>query len=473
LHPILEQITQLAPDEKSLAAARQSMAPRLWTECSLSEHAIWGECQGSTTYEVMVDLQRFGYRCSCPSRKRPCRHVLALLLKLAAHPDSIPLGLPPSEVQSWLDKRQQRKPPGDSLPSPAKAPVDEAGRARRAARRSDRVEQGIAQLQRWLEDLIRNGLAGVELQGARFWEEQARRLVDAQAPGLANRVRALREIPASGPNWPQRLLFALGRLELLLEAYGRLADLPDDLQSEIRQQCGWQIGQSELDSHGDCVNDIWLVVAQREEEEDRLRVQRNWLLGVNSVRVGLILQFASGTTPFPALPAQSSRTPGEAQVSSPSHAGRILTNSGMEAWRPGIAFHGTLQFYPGVARLRARVLERGESVPFPAEFPGQTSAGQILDQFSDQLAVHPWLAGSVFILQSATITELRGKWFVRDEAGDGLPLSGQTPWRILTETGGQPADMVLEWNGESADVLSLMQPGPEGQHRFRQIRGQS
>ncbi len=51
----------------------------------------WVECEGMTgTYQVSVrpDAERgFVAECSCPSNKRPCKHALALLLYLAAHPE--------------------------------------------------------------------------------------------------------------------------------------------------------------------------------------------------------------------------------------------------------------------------------------------------------------------------------------------------------------------------------------------------
>ncbi|VTR92319.1 swim zinc finger domain protein : Ankyrin repeat domain protein OS=Wolbachia endosymbiont of Drosophila simulans wHa GN=wHa_02660 PE=4 SV=1: SWIM [Gemmata massiliana] len=51
----------------------------------------WVECKGMTgTYQVSVrpDSERgFVAECSCPSNKKPCKHSIALLLYLAAHPE--------------------------------------------------------------------------------------------------------------------------------------------------------------------------------------------------------------------------------------------------------------------------------------------------------------------------------------------------------------------------------------------------
>ena len=171
-------VSKLAPDEKSLAAARQSAVPRLWKDLGLSLEAVWGRCQGSALYQVRLDLNVFGDSCNCPSRKRPCRHVLALLIMLAESPDIIPNTEMPDWVTEWLEKRRVRQ-AAKAAPAPEAKPVDREAQHKRMARREKRVEGGIEQLQNWLNDLIRDGLASLEGRPPSFWEDQAKRLVDA------------------------------------------------------------------------------------------------------------------------------------------------------------------------------------------------------------------------------------------------------------------------------------------------------
>ncbi len=54
-------------------------------------------------------------------------------------------------------------------------------------------------LEQRLADLSRGGLTGTEQAGYGLWEETAARMVDAQASGLASRVREL------GSGWPERV----------------------------------------------------------------------------------------------------------------------------------------------------------------------------------------------------------------------------------------------------------------------------
>src|SRR5262245_66244673 len=76
------QVVDLAPDDASVTAARRLTNPAIWSETGSTDILVWGKCQGSgrTPYQVSVDLTGPAFRCSCPSRKFPCKHGLALLL---------------------------------------------------------------------------------------------------------------------------------------------------------------------------------------------------------------------------------------------------------------------------------------------------------------------------------------------------------------------------------------------------------
>ena len=74
----------------------------------------------------------------------------------------------------------------------------------------------------------------------------ASRLVDAQAPGLARRVSSLSGLAVSGEHWQSRLLAAMARCQLLIDAYRRIDTLPLGLAAEVRTQIGWTQPQESL-----------------------------------------------------------------------------------------------------------------------------------------------------------------------------------------------------------------------------------
>src|SRR5215212_834263 len=80
-----EQIRTLAPDASAARSGQALGSPRRWIGAGRSDAAAWGLCQGSgsTPYQVTVDLAGPAYRCSCPSRRIPCKHALGLLFLVA------------------------------------------------------------------------------------------------------------------------------------------------------------------------------------------------------------------------------------------------------------------------------------------------------------------------------------------------------------------------------------------------------
>src|SRR5262249_28256072 len=130
---------------------------------------------------------------------------------------------------------------------------------RRIERREALVAQGLDTLDLWTNDLIRNGLAAVETQPTTFWERQAAAMVDAQAPGVATRLRTMAGIPGASSSWPEQLLGQMGRLALLTHAYRRRDALDPSVREDVRQLVGWSLKEDEIAGYGDLVSDDWLV----------------------------------------------------------------------------------------------------------------------------------------------------------------------------------------------------------------------
>ena len=76
--------------------------------------------------------------------------------------------------------------------------ADPAAAERRAARRAERIAAGASELEQRLTDLLCGGIARPNSAGYGAWNEAAARMVDAQAPGLAARVRELGAVASSG-----------------------------------------------------------------------------------------------------------------------------------------------------------------------------------------------------------------------------------------------------------------------------------
>jgi len=95
-----DQILALAPDEASKKAGLGLANMSKWVSKGANELAIWGECQGSGSkpYQAQIDLSNIAFKCSCPSRKFPCKHGIALFLLYARQTASFTVDKQPAWV---------------------------------------------------------------------------------------------------------------------------------------------------------------------------------------------------------------------------------------------------------------------------------------------------------------------------------------------------------------------------------------
>jgi len=338
-------------------------------------------------------------------------------------------GAAPEWVADWLARRQAKSEKKAAQATAVEAkPVDEKAQARRAEQRDTRIRDGLDRIELWMADRVREGLSGLEAQPTGIWSDQAKRLVDAQAPGIAAWVTAWGELIGSKPDWPRRLLAEFGRLELLIQAYRRLDELEPALQSDIRQVVGWNVPQDEVDRTGERVEDTWAVVGQRTEDAERVRVQRSWLIGRRSGHTALFLQFSAGGQPF------------------------------AESIAAGTDEAATLAYYPGAARQRAKFVARA-GVAAAGDLPRGRSIAELLDDAADRWSHQPWTSRFGYVVRQATFVPTDGGCRLRDEAGDALPLTAGDYWKAMALGGGTPTDVAVEWNGESVRPLGMIVDG--------------
>jgi hypothetical protein len=190
-----EQIIALAPDASSAKNGRNLSSAAKWQNPGKNEIAVWGECQGSgkNPYQTAIDLREPAFRCSCPSRKFPCKHALGLFLLFVSQENLFAPENPPDFCAEWLKKRGAQKIKKEvknefELTEEEKEKREKL-KAKRAEEREKKVAEGLRELEIWLKDLVRQGLATAKNQPASYCENMAKRMIDAQAPGAARRKR--------------------------------------------------------------------------------------------------------------------------------------------------------------------------------------------------------------------------------------------------------------------------------------------
>ncbi|MDR3068900.1 MAG: SWIM zinc finger domain-containing protein, partial [Cellulomonas sp.] len=296
----LPAVEALAPDQASLTAASRLNKPTKWSGLAHEDDRWWGEAQGSGShpYRVVVDGGNVGYKCSCPSRKFPCKHALALMWIQATAPASFTDGTRPDWVDDWMGRRRTTSPSTPAKPddgddksisraaaAPSPAPRDPeaeakavAAAARRAAATRATIAAGLDDLDRWIVDQTRTGLAAFTDDALDRCRKIAARLVDAKAANLASRLDEMpsRLLALPTEERPDAAVRELGKIVLLTKAW-RAG--PTEPQAARDVGAAEQRDQVVADASAVRVTGRWEVVGEQiRTRRDNLVSHATWLL---------------------------------------------------------------------------------------------------------------------------------------------------------------------------------------------------
>jgi hypothetical protein len=425
--PTLDHIRGMAPDHVALRGGGDLARGDGWdvvASAALASGArlLWAVFPEARRADIQTKalLPQLRVSCTCNATRFPCRHILALFLRDEAAP--LPAGDPPDWAADWAA--------GLGRAGPFDTPADPATEAQRLAA----LAAGMADLSRWLNDLIRQGLSTLPRHNHRWWAHAADRLVDAYAFEAARDLRELGAISGRSPDWPERILPRLGRLALMAASFRRLEELPLPLRGDLQAAAGWPPRPA-----GDRQPDDWRVLGRRQEVESGQRRLRTWLRGVCSGRWALLPE---------SRPA--SRLEGT-------------------AYTTGALFNGELDFSPAAWPLLARPAVELRLLPGGASDTEEAAAVDVaaaISGFAAARAVNPWLRlypmllRDVFLEPPAPVAA-GDTWRVRDRVGHWLPLPPRFGhgWQLLALSGDRPLTLFGEWDGATLTPLSVAHAG--------------
>lgn len=431
-----EQVYGLAPDYSTQRAGRTLAAATDWSYSGYSNHQLWAEFPDPKhpPAQTALSTNTWHGRCSCNSAKFPCRHLIALLL----HFSEQSVNSTGEETPSWVS---------DCLPEIRSSTTSTPDLSTIHAHRLEVVTQGLLELERWLKDLLQQGLATAAQRSKQFWFDAANRLVDVYAEPLARDVRELATLPGQD-SWPERLLARLGLLYLFIQGFKRFDQLSTATQMDLQLALGWQPEYSPSDTIQQ-ISDHWLVLGRRQETAERQRQQRLWLWGRESGRFALLAE----TPPLKVNQALCLPT--------------------------GMAFEATVGFYPGNWPLFARIM--GEIRP-PTDnmdndwqrpnMSGRCTIEQAIGEYAQARTANPWLRIYPLLLSELQVEREQTGWQIRDEAGSVLPLPPRfnLGWQLLALSAGKPLSLFGEWNGAYLTPISLYRQGQWlDLHRWRAV----
>lgn len=288
------------------------------------------------------------------------------------------------------------------------------------------MEAGVQELERWLIDLMEQGLATIEKLPSKQWDDFAASMVDAKLSGIARKIRLIKQ-HFSTENWPDKIMAELAELFLFTQAFQRFDTLSDPQQRELLTIAGVTI-KKEMVLLQAGVQDHWLVIGQRLSYEEKLQVRRTWLLGEKSQNYALLLDFSWGKQGF--------------------------TNN----WLVGSAIHAEIVYYPAAFPQRALIKKfENSSDPFDG-FTGFADFATFAHAYAEAINANPWLLQFPCLLDQVIPLYDQQRFLVVDQHQKQLNMVAKDldGWKALAISGGHPIKIFGEWNGQTLSLLSAV-----------------
>lgn len=456
----LQVVEDLAPDQSSLGAAKKLLNAANWPMLGQSEahHSIWGQCKGSgaNPYLTMADVVDHGYKCTCPSRKFPCKHVLALLWMYSQHPAQFVVSEPTEWVHEWLSRR--RRPTSETskaaatptasknilatAPIDADAPeLDAQAVQRKLAQQQQRAEQtmvqtqqllidGLQELDLWIQDQIRTGILALNKELRERTRRIASRMVDAKASALASRIDELSSLvrDVATDQQPPLIMQELGCWFLLSKAFQLN---PKDLDAKRALTGAEPRASLPTDTPADAANlrsGRWLCIGEQ----------------LSNRRDGLI-SHSTYLWPLDAQQAPDLQSAALLQDFYPASTGKR-----QGSMRAGTVIDAAIQFYPSRWLQRA-TLHTFRPVDEQHDIMLNLPSIDISQAFIRARQQIPWLEHICGLVGPCQLQlDTQGHYWLNTTAGL-LPLQQQ---QFPAAAGGELSNACIRWDGRYAELLT-------------------
>src|SRR5262245_50475204 len=185
-----ETVQRSAPDDQVLHSGRDLMRKKSFLNPAVSPDGTWllAQCKGSgkVPYEVSVDLSVESApvgRCSCPSRKLPCKHCVGLMFLYLDKPETFGEREPAADLVGKREKATAR------AEKKAAAEGEEAAPAKprkvntaALAKKTQTQKEGLDLLEKLLIDLVAGG-QWYEKSRLERLERQSKQMMDMYLKG--------------------------------------------------------------------------------------------------------------------------------------------------------------------------------------------------------------------------------------------------------------------------------------------------
>lgn len=433
-----EKILQLSPNDGTSRRGKTMARSSKWQQLATDYKTIWGLCIGSgkNPYQVQADLQTARFACSCPVRALPCKHILGMLLLYAKSSANFKY-LPPPDWIKIAPAVVAATTTATIAPSKTATELEKAALAKekRWQKRLQLMESGLAELQLWLEDIIRQGVANLPIQQSSFWDAVAAKMVDAKLPRVSSFLKETYQMTLTTEDWLEPVITRLGELQLWIDAFGNREKLPKALQEELYNALGRNLKKSDILQNNPSVKDNWLVLAVLEEVDVEGRNYRKvWLLGLKKQQFALLLDFSFGNV---------------------GYEQQYFTDTVIQS---SLVYYSTLSPQRAICE-NYQLLEK--TTLEVDECNSCDSFEQLLTIYAKALNQNPWVINQPTILKEIQpiYDTKKEQLYLVDNQNCIIPtvaLAEEALWKLLAMSGGQPIQLFGEWNGHLFSPISVL-----------------
>ena len=410
-----EQLLGLSPDHFTIRSGQGNAKQNKWKSIGQKGDLVWGEFDNNTRppFQTCLLLKHMYFSCNCTSRKFPCQHIVGLHLLWHSAPhlfeeQAVPKWVRLSQTRFLQQWHQQSKPNKRLISKPA----------------LQELQKGLSELERWLHDLIQNGLATLPEKKKGYWETIANRMADAQALNLTHQLHELMTFGQAQPDWPEHYLRQLGSMALLITSFKRFDQQPLNVQADLVGATGRPLPH--LYNGRPALHDRWLVLGHASETIGSHQKQHTWVWGLKHNQ-----------------PAQLSQTiRGKHPIGIRYMTGSILT--------------AELKYAAGTWPLNAKLITKPTISQAASTDIGEPSILTAVQTYTSAKTKNPWLQRLPLLLKKAAPVHENGRWSLVDEQQYALPLPQKFnySWHLKALYSGQPLTLFGLWDGTLFAPLS-------------------
>lgn len=219
-----EYIEQHAPDLSTIKNAQGLSKKGLFLNHSRNQEddLYFAECSGSgkSTYKVSADFLKENqpiFRCSCPSRKLPCKHSIGLLEEILKG-KTFNISDIPQDILNKREKQEKRKENAEKRASEPAKPKKINKTAR--LKKINKQLEGLEIAQTMVDELLSKGLSLVESTPIKYYKDIAKTFGNYYLTGVQDCVldliTAIKNIEAKEKNY-QEVLLILVKINTLVK----------------------------------------------------------------------------------------------------------------------------------------------------------------------------------------------------------------------------------------------------------------